>query len=374
MKISLFSESFKPYLSGVTVSVDTFARGLVARGHDVSVYAPWYPDFIDAENYRVIRFPSLGVRAYPGFRLAIPGKVDFRNKPDIIHSHSPYQLGYYSQWLAKKHNIPFVYHFHTLFTDYLHFVPLPRWITEPIVKGIVRTFCRGCDAVIVPTPIVKNILISDYGVRSRIEVIPTGVDEAAVAAATPAGLREQYKIPAEAVVLQYCGRLSKEKNIEFIIDAYPKIKEKIPTAVLMIVGFGPHEEALRDRVRALHLANEVVFTGRVERKDIYRYLKVGDIFVCGSKTETQGLVLSEAKACGVPAVAIKAQGVAHMIVDGEDGFLVPDDLDAFVEKAVLLVQDAALRQKMSRAALENAAKFYTNAAVTKQLEAVYNSL
>jgi len=168
MKIHFYTESFKPYLSGVTVSVDTFSRSLTALGNEVTVMAPGYPGFRDEDAYTVVRFPSLGTRLYPGFRLAWPFKRGHmrylkNNRPDIIHSHSPYQLGYLSRHIAKKLKTPFVYHFHTLFTDYLHFVPLPRFITEPILKWIIRDFCRDCDLIITPTAIVKDVLHQEYG-------------------------------------------------------------------------------------------------------------------------------------------------------------------------------------------------------------------
>ncbi|MDR1452613.1 MAG: glycosyltransferase family 4 protein [Candidatus Margulisbacteria bacterium] len=379
MKIHLYTESFKPYLSGVTVSVDTYARGLAALGHEVTVFAPWYPGFQDDSVYRVVRFPSLGTRLYPGFRLAWPFKRGFgrwlrANKPDIIHSHSPYQLGYLARHIARKMKIPFVYHFHTLFTDYLHFVPLPRFISRPVLIGIIKNFCRRCDLIITPTAIVKNILQQEYGVRQRIEALPTGVDDAAVQRADPRGIREKYGIAPDAPLLMYCGRLSKEKNIEFLLRAFQKISAQAPAARLMIVAFGPLEAALRKLAAELQISDGVIFTGRVERARVYDYLKAGDLFVCASKTETQGLVISEAKACGRPAVAIDARGVSQMIENGIDGYLVPDDLEVFSQKVVALLRTPAELRRLAGGAEQNAKKSFLNSAITKKLEILYNSL
>lgn len=104
MKVRFYTESFKPYLSGVTVSVDTFAQGLTELGHDVTVCAPSYPGFKETDSYSIFRFPSLGTPLYPGFRLALPFSLKHKQLalPDIVHSHSPYQLGYLSQYFAKK--------------------------------------------------------------------------------------------------------------------------------------------------------------------------------------------------------------------------------------------------------------------------------
>jgi glycosyltransferase involved in cell wall biosynthesis len=379
MKIHLYTESFKPYLSGVTVSVDTYARGLAALGHEVTVIAPWYPDFQDDNMYRVLRFPSLGTRLYPGFRLALPGKRGFgkwlrENKPDIIHSHSPYQLGFLARHIAKKMKIPFVYHFHTLFTDYLHFVPLPRFISRPVLIGLIKNFCRRCDLIITPTAIVQNILRQEYGVTQRIEALPTGVDDAAVQKADPQGIREKYGLTPDTLLLMYCGRLSKEKNIEFLLQMFQKVSANVPTARLMIVAFGPLEAALKKLAADLQIADRVIFTGRVERARVYDYLKAGDLFVCASKTETQGLVISEAKACGKPAVAIDARGVSQMIENGVDGYLVPDDLTIFSQKVIDLLNAPAKLRRLADGAEQNAKKSFLNSAITKKLEILYNSL
>jgi len=379
MKVHFYTESFKPYLSGVTVSVDTFSRGLTELGHEVTVMAPSYPGFKDTESYKVLRFPSLGTPLYPGFRLAWPFKRGHKtylkhNKPDIIHSHSPYQLGYLSRHIAKKLKVPFVYHFHTLFTDYLHFVPLPRFISEPVLKFIIRHFCKGCDLIITPTAIVKDVLRNEYGVTQRVEALPTGVEDAAVAAASPHGIREKYNLTADTPLLMYCGRASKEKNIEFLLEAFKKINELVPATRLMIVAFGPHEAALKTMAERLSIADKVIFTGRVERTQVYNYLKAGDLFVCASKTETQGLVLSEAKACGKPAVAINARGVSQMVEDGVDGWLVPDDLDIFVRRTVETLNNPLELKRLSEGADRNSKAHFLNSAIAKKLEALYEEL
>ena len=379
MKVHFYTESFKPYLSGVTVSVDTFSRGLTALGNEVTVLAPGYPGFRDEDTYEVVRFPSLGTRLYPGFRLAWPFKRGHAqylkyNRPDIIHSHSPYQLGYLSRHIAKKLKVPFVYHFHTLFTDYLHFVPLPRFITEPVLKWIIRDFCRGCDLIITPTAIVRDVLHQEYGVTQRVEVLPTGVEDAAVQAADPAGIREKYGIAPEAPLLMYCGRSSKEKNIEFLLRSFQKIAAQKPETRLMIVAFGPYQGVLQKLAQELGIADKVIFTGRVERTEVYNYLKAGDLFVCASKTETQGLVISEAKACGKPAVAIGARGVAQMIEDGVDGYLTPDDTEVFTQKVLAVLNNPDELQRLAAGADKNAKEKFLNSAVTKKLEALYNGL
>jgi glycosyltransferase involved in cell wall biosynthesis len=379
MRVHYYTESFKPYLSGVTVSVDTFSTGLIEAGHTVTVFAPGYPDYIETDAYQVFRFPSVKALAYPGYRLAIPLSFNFnsflkKNEPDIIHSHSPFQLGRLAQRIARRKNIPFVFHFHTLLTEYLHNLRLPLWLTRPLVIKLIRNFCQKCDLIIAPTSKVKEAIEKEYGITTQVAVLPTGVDDQAVSKANPAGIREKYGVKDNEFLLQYCGRLSKEKNIEFLLKSFEQINREIANVKLMIVAFGPLEKALKDLAEKLGIKDKVIFTGRIERMEIYNYLKAADLFVCASKTETQGLVFSEAKACKKATVAIGIAGAADMVKHGQDGYLTSEDIQEFKTRVISLIKDPDKLQKFSENAYENAKQNYFNSAIIKKLEKLYNAL
>ncbi|MFC1517989.1 glycosyltransferase [Candidatus Margulisiibacteriota bacterium] len=382
MNIGIFTESYKPYLSGVTVSVNTFAKSLVALGHRVHVFAPSYPQQEDKnDNPFVFRFVSLGTKLYKGFRVAIPFSFRYKkyienSKLDIIHTQYPYLLGWKAFFTAKKVKIPFIYTFHTLFTEYLHFVPLiPRFISAPIVRFLVRFFCNTlCDYVITPTEMAKKILQEEYRVKVPIQAIPTGVLEEEVQKADPAGVREKYNIKEDTFLMLYVGRFSKEKNIYFLLRMYQKLLEKKPgrEIKLMFVARGPLFKELQAYVQANGLEGRVILTGEVQRKDIYNYYKAADLFVCASKTETQGLVISEAKACAVPGVAIDAAGVSVMIENGVDGYLVKEDEEVFCQRVIELSEDQEKLRKFSIAARKSAEEHFLDRTVAKRLLEVYN--
>ncbi len=381
MKIGIFTESYKPYLSGVTVSVDTFARSLAALGHRVHIFAPNYPGVQDANlNPFVFRFKSIEARAYKGFCVAWP--FSFRYKHyietiglDIVHAHSPYQLGWKGYFTAKRLKIPFVYTFHTLFTEYLHFIPLiPPKISAPIVRALVRAFCNKlCDHVVVPTAKTKKILIEEYKVTAPIEVIPTGVVAADVERATSAGIRERLDIPANSYVLIYVGRFSKEKNIYFLLRMFEKLLtlEQKADVRLLFVARGPLMNEVKKYVQDKGLSQKIIFAGEVKREEIYNFYKAADLMVCASKTETQGLVLSEAKACGLPAVAIDAAGVSEMVDQGVDGYLVPEDEVQFISRIQELVLDRNKTLNMGKAARRIAEERFLDTVVAKKLLSVY---
>lgn len=375
MNVGLFTESYKPYLSGVTVAVATLAEELEKLNHRTYIFAPRYPGHTEDKD-GVFRFRSISARVYPSFRLAIPFSRKIlpqipRLKLDIIHSHSPYQLGLLARRQARKLRLPFVYTLHTLFSEYAHYVPLisPR-ITRPLIRRYVHNFCNRADCVIVPTLKIKELLLRDK-VTSRVEVVPTGINLEEVAKADPAGVREKYSIPADVKLLIFVGRISKEKNIPFLLESFKQISQFFPEARLLMVGGGPREKDTRRLAEKMRLP--VTFTGQLHPAETLNLLKAADIFVFSSLTETQGLVLAEAKAAGLPIVAVAAHGVVDMVKDGEDGFLVPPRPDVFAAKVLVLLRDDALRDAMAYRAAKNALEFSASVSTHKVMK-IYQSL
>jgi len=372
MKIAVFTESYAPYISGVARSVELLKKELETLGHHIYLFAPDYPGHKDKEK-NIIRIPSIATK-YPGFRIPVPypgfiPDIDF----DLIHSNSPFGLGLASLNYAKRKRLPFVYSFHTIFTDYLHYIPLPKPLTKKTFTAYIRSFCKKCDCIIAPNKTTVRYL-DDFGIRGRIETIPSGIDLGLVAKATPKGIKNSLGVPGAAKVLLYVGRLSKEKNVPFLLQAFKNILSVEPDAYLLIVAGGPEEEALKGMASDLGIAQRTIFAGQKKYPDVLNYYKCADIFVFASKTETQGLVIAEAKACGLPAVVVDAQGVKESIVPGEDGFLTEDNIADFSEKAVRLLKDPALRSLMSERAVKNSAMDFSSATVAKKVESVYNSL
>ncbi len=372
MKIAVFTESFSPYISGVSRSVELAKKGLESLGHEVFIFAPGYPGCNEPEG-KIFRFPSLPTK-YPGFRIAVP-LPSFIPKEhfDIVHSNSPFGLGLLGKRLAKNRRIPYVYSFHTLFTDYLHYIPAPRVLSKRLLISYMKRFCKNCGKIIVPN-LTTLEYVNDHGITGNFEIIPSGVDTELAKNASGKGLREKLGVPADAKVLLYVGRLSKEKNLPFLFYAFKKTAERCPNAYFVLAAGGPEQKNLKDLACNIGIWGKTVFAGQIKYPDILNYYKLADIFVFASKTETQGLVIAEAKACGLPVVAVNAGGIKESVADGRDGFLVSEDLEAFCERAVSLCENEELRAAMAKEAEENAAKDFSCGNVAKKLERVYNSL
>ncbi|MFC1495986.1 glycosyltransferase [Candidatus Margulisiibacteriota bacterium] len=367
MRIAFFADSYKPFLSGVTNSIEILVKELRKLGHQVYIFAPKYPGHVDTDK-DIVRFPSIGTH-YPKFRLAIP-YVNRIPKVDLIHAQTPFQVGLMARYLARREGVPLVYSFHTLFTKYVHYA---KFIPEPLSKmslvTYIRSFCRGANAIITPSELSARVLRS-WGVKKDIKIIPSGVEiEAVKRKELSRKLRKSYSVPIDAKVLIYVGRISKEKNLPFLIRAYKKIYKKNSNVYLVMVGGGPYVE----KIQKERLPN-LILTGEVPYPEVLAHYAMGDVFVFSSLTETQGLVVAEAKAMGLPVVAIFAGALVGTVLSGIDGYLVSRSQQSFVEHVNRLLADDNLRKKMGFQAYGDARDRFSSDKVAKQVERVYNSL
>ncbi len=354
MRIGYFTDSYRPYTSGVVRSIETFTKELHDLGHKVYIFAPSYPN--SAPEPGVFRYISIPSPTHQDFTLAIPISPYLRSTAkklglDIVHVHSPFLLGRMGARYAKSMGMPLVCTYHTLYDQYAHYVPIAQSLSKAIIRRITRDFCNNTNLVIAPTGVIKDVLIHS-GVTAPIEVIPTGIDTKEFTGTNPQWLKQHYNLCGKQVLL-HVGRLGPEKNIEFLIKAFSEIVKRHPTARLVLVGGGPQAEHYVSLTQSLGLSDQVIFTGMLPRNLVVDCYVGADLFVFASVTETQGIVLGEAKAAGLPVVAVKAFGAAEMVRDGQDGFLVEMNLGEFVNQALRLLQDDQLRNRMRQQAIVN---------------------
>lgn len=375
MNIGFFTDSYRPYTSGVVRSIETFTKELKQLGHQVYIFAPQYKDC--EKEPGVFRYASLPSPTNQDFSLAIP--ISFRARPlvrqlklDIIHVHSPFLMGRLGARLARSERIPLVYTYHTLYDKYVHYVPFAQEISSKVVQKIATDFSNRCDLVIVPTSVIGDV-IRQNGVRAPIENIPTGIETSDYKYGDPHWLRETYRIPANHRILLFVGRIGQEKNLEFLIRCFNIVQQQLPETSLVLVGGGPQEQELKEMVVSLGIQDKVIFTGTLDKKLVINCYLGADLFVFASVTETQGLVIGEAKAAGLPVVAIDAFGVKEMVTHEHSGFLTQLDEQEFVDRIINLLQDNNLYRKMSATAKQEA-QLITAEACTRRLLEAYQSI
>ncbi|HOP69585.1 MAG: glycosyltransferase family 4 protein [Dethiobacteria bacterium] len=377
MNIGFFTDSYRPYTSGVVRSIETFSREFTARGHEVYVFGPDYPLMHCPKEEKVFRFISIPAPTMPDFAMPIPISVQLgstirRIGLDIIHVHSPFLLGRLGARAAHRYKLPLVFTFHTLYDQYVHYLPFAQNASRRLVQIIGRDFCNRCDMVITPSRLVLNYL-QRIGVKVPISTIPTGIELEEFENTDPAWLQKNYHVDPRHKVLLFVGRLGQEKNIVFLLKAFEKVLQSYPDCVLVIVGKGPQESYLKELCHQLRIAGRVIFTGVLPRHKLVHCYASSHLFVFPSVTETQGLVIGEAKAAGLPVVAIRAFGPAESVVHGEDGFLTDPSIPSFTEAILNLLRDEQLYRRMKEKALANV-HLISSGHCAEQMLSLYQSL
>lgn len=378
MRIGIFTDSYKPYTSGVVTSITTFKEELTRLGHEVFIFAPSYPNDDDREE-GVYRFYSLPSPTNPDYTLAIPvlpglNMLIKRLNLDVIHVHSPFTMGRVGLRYSRKYGIPITFTYHTLYDQYVHYVPVAQDLAKELVVKYSNDFCNHCHHIIVPTAEVEQIL-KNHSIRTPITVLPTGVPLHKLQTGDSKWLKSHYPIPAENKVLLFVGRLTREKNLEFLLQAFQQVKKQYPQTTLVLTAQGPMESELkRLTVRlGMELDRDVLFTGAVPFETLAHVYHSADLFVFSSVTETQGLVIIEAMAAGLPVVAVRAFGVQNMVDHMVNGLLTDCDLDEFSTAICTLLANDDLYERL-RAQAFNKAYSLSSENMARRLEAVYQSL
>lgn len=362
MRIGNFTETFLPQRNGVVTSLLSFGPELVRRGHKVFIFCP-KSNVKKHLGMSIQSYPSIVFRPYPEFKIAAPffGEIP---ELDIVHTHGPFSLGLLGLRVAKKHGIPKVSTFHTLLPEYVSYLTNSgKEYLEKMAWNYIRLYYNRFDAVITPSNTMKKIL-KHYRVKKPVEVIPNGIDTEFFKPFDKEKARKKLGLGGEKIFL-YLGRLGLEKNIDVVIKAFRGVDAK-----LIIVGKGPVKDDLKKLVRDLNLADRISFAGFVPEKLKPLYYSAADALVTASTSETQGIVILEAFACGCPVIGANSLAIPEVVRDGENGHLFkPGD----VEHLSQLLKSFEPNKKMSKNALRTA-QIYSNKKCADKLIDLYSSL
>lgn len=376
MRIGIFSDSYKPYQSGVVTSIVTLKEELTRKGHEIYIFAPSYPNQVEDEA-GVYRFLSVPSPTNPDFALAIPVLPGLNNlikglHLDVIHVHSPFTMGRVGLHYAKKFRLPLVFTYHTLYDQYAHYFPVAQDLAREMALKFSIKFCNQCDHVIAPSPEIQEALESNL-VATPISVIPTGVSLKKFARGDENWLQNNYGIGPDNKILLFVGRLTKEKNLEFLLQAFAAVHQRRSDTVLVLIARGPLEQPLKSMARELGLENEIIFTGALPFETLINAYHSSDLFVFSSMTETQGLVVLEAMACGLPVVAVRASGVQDMVESGVNGILTECQVEEFSQAVCQVLEHPDIYKYYRANALRRADSFSAQK-MAGRLEELYMEL
>lgn len=373
----MLSDVYSPRVNGVSTSIQTFRADLTALGCRTLLVAPQYPQHRtdEPDTWRV---PSRYLPLDPEDRAMRGNALErvcrsLEGQFDLIHIQTPFLAHRAGVRVARRLGLRTVETYHTYFEQYFHHY-LP-WAPAAALKLAARTLsrvqCNAVDAVIAPSRQMADALL-DYGVKSTIDVIPTGLDLQKLSGGDGDRFRAVLGIDRTRPVMLNVGRVAFEKNIAFIIDVAARVRVAIPDVLLVVAGEGPALNSLRRRVSEQGLARNVRFVGYLERDrgllDCYRS---ADVFVFASNTETQGLVLLEALGLGTPVVSTAVMGTQAVLAGARGAIVVDENVEQFAAAVVRVLSQPALRESLAAHAAEFVARDWSSSEMARRLLALY---
>ncbi|MFW9995853.1 MAG: glycosyltransferase [Candidatus Odinarchaeota archaeon] len=372
MRIAIFSDTWLPNINGVTFSIINEIKALENQ-HDFLLFVPKTQKQalgfkIDCPTYEITGFD---LPTYPGYRISLPcsrklKKAIKQHQIDFLHIQSPFSLGYYGLLAKKLLRVPSVATFHTWLSEYVGH--LTGGFKEELVKELLekptwkytRWFYGLNEVVITPSRMLEREM-KRWGIK-KASAVPNSISpvffqqknrkEQVVA------FKKKFSIPLDKTVLLYVGRISFEKRLETLLEAYKSLENTNygKKLFLVVVGDGPHLDHYKKLAVSLGLKN-YVFTGYWAHQNLPVVYAAGDIFAAPSDTETQGLTYIEAMASGVLVIGTKAGGVVDYIKHGHSGLLVKERNPVEFEKMIAF----ALENEAEMAVIKrNAAKIAEN--------------
>lgn len=384
MRVGIFTDTFTPYVNGVTTSVLMLKKGLEQKGHKVYVISvnPDNMNFSLDSTGTVLRIPGIPIGIYD-YRLTgiYPLKALKQIKKwklDIIHSQTEFGVGTFARIVAKQLNIPLVHTYHTMYEDYVHYITHGYFdkTSKKIVEYLTLFYCdKTITELIVPTKKAWELFKDKYMVDRNVHIVPTGIDTDRFKLVNNKGFnkekeRNKINVTKDDFIITFVGRIAEEKNIPFLLQNLNAITKKCPNAKLLIVGDGPDLEEYKKYSQKHDLDNNTIFVGKVPWEDIPKYYLMSDVFVTASTSETQGLTVIEAMAASLPVVCINDESFNTTVIDNLNGMIFNNDKE-YINIITKLYNDKELLNRLRKGA-ENTAEMHTVKYFAERVLDVYN--
>lgn len=387
VRVLFLSDVYFPRINGVSTSIATFRADLAACGVETTLVAPEYESSssfatrIEEAARGIVRVPSAPVPRAPEDRRmhwhALERVLECLagERFDLVHVHTPFLAHYAGTRHARLNRIPCVATCHMHLEEYLHlYLPLlPRPLGRMLARSLTRSQARRLDALIAPSAPMRDVL-ERYCVPARVRVVPTGLPPDRFAPGNGARFRAQLGLDARRPLLLHLGRVAYEKNIEFLIECFARVRRAAADAVLVIAGEGPAEHALKRLAGRLGMDGAIRFTGYLDRtQSLLDCYAAADVFVFASRIETQGLVLLEAMAQGAPIVSTAALGTRSTLKQESGAIIAPERVEDFAAAVVQVLNSADLRREMTRRGRAYA-ESWSSRALARRMIALYREI
>ncbi len=333
--VCLLNDSFPPLIDGVANAVINYADTIHSQLGAATVVTPSYPDYTDSFDFPVVRYSSLDTQKFFGYRAGYPFSSSVleelkENKFDIIHSHCPFASTVLGRTLREKSNAPLIMTYHTKFDEDIKRIVDNPLIVSQATKFVVHNM-DSCDEIWTVSRGAGENLRS-IGYEGDYIVMPNGVD-------FPKGraeqngveeLRREYNLDICIPVFLFVGRLFWYKGLKLILDSLKKLSEKNIPYRFLIVGDGGDRKEMEEYAENLGIADNCIFVGAInDREELRYYYTASDLFLFPSLYDTNGIVVREAAACGLPAVLIEGSCAAEDFTNYRNAILTRNETEAF---------------------------------------------
>ena len=335
LKIGLFTDTYPPYINGVSTSIETLKKALEELGHTVYVVAIGQDaiTYNYDEKNKILKVPGIPIGLYD-YRITSIYPIKIINKVkswdlDIIHSHTEFSMGIFARLFAKQCNIPLVHTYHTMYKDYTYYISRNHKFFDlgckKAVEYLSKFYCDNtADALIVPTTKTYHLFREEYHYNKDIYIVPTGIDakrfyKENIDKEKKEHIRKKLGYKKTDFVVIFIGRMAQEKNIEFIIEIASILKKKKTNIKFLLVGDGPDKEKYQNISKKKNLEENITFAGRIPWEETPLYYHNANLFISCSKTETQGLTVIEAMASSLPSICINDPAFNMAVIDDLNG-------------------------------------------------------
>ena len=369
MRIGIFTDTYPPFVNGVSTSVAMLEKALTKLGHQVYIVT------VNNENMKykyenndhIIRIPGVPIGIYDyrltgAYPLKAVKKIAKWNL-DVIHSQTEFGVGTFARIIAKQYNIPLVHTYHTMYEDYVHYITKGYFDgpSKKIVEYLTNFYCdQTATELIVPTKKTYDLFKEKYHYTRNVHIVPTGIEVERFYSENFKkkeldDLRNQIGLSKDQFTILFVGRLAAEKSVDLLIEAQRDLAKKY-NAVLMIVGDGPDMQRYQELAMKYKIEDNVIFTGKVPWTEVTKYYQLADIFATASRSETQGLTVIEAMAASLPVVAVDDESFRTVVVEGLNGELF-DTKGEYKKYVESFINDPVKLKRFSKQARINADQY-----------------
>ncbi len=379
MRIGIFTDTYPPYINGVSTSIAMLEKALKKKGHQVFIVTVNPEERSYSFSDHVIKIPGIPIGIYD-YRLSniYPLKAVKKIKEwnlDIIHSHTEFGIGTFARVMAHQLDIPLVHTYHTMYEDYVYYVTKGYFdkSSKKVVEYLTKFYCdKTATELIVPTKKTYDLFKEKYGYARSVHIVPTGIDvekfyQEKNNQKKALEIRRSLGIKDDEFVILFVGRMGNEKSVDFLIENHKSILKENKKARLLLIGDGPDIDNLKEITKKNKLEDSVIFAGRVPWENISLYYQIPNVFTTASKTETQGLTVLEAMAASLPVVALDDDAFREVVTDDYNVLLFKDK-KGYVEAITKIMKDPSLQERLAiqaRNTVEaHSAKFFAEQVLT----------